>query len=78
MLKTITRCGGQLDPQFRKHQMEVKEGSHKAEFNAKFSNSLKDCLTRQDSEAVSSRQSAKEVIHGKRDGTSLHYLLLGL
>ena len=49
-----------------KHQMEV-HGGAQAQFTAKVTNSFRDCLTRQISEAVTIRRSDKEVLNGKSE-----------
>ena len=49
-----------------KHQMDVHDGAQ-AQFSAKVTNSFRDCLTRQVSEAVTIRRSEKEVLNGKSE-----------
>ena len=46
--------------------MEV-HGGAQAQFTAKVTNSFRDCLTRQVSEAVTIRRSEKDVLNGKSE-----------
>ena len=44
-----------------------KSDNFQADFTARVTNSLRDCLTRQVSEAVTIRRSEKEVLNGKSE-----------
>ena len=57
---------GEKDSWVLQHQMEV-HGGAQAQFTAKVTNSFRDCLTRQVSEAVTIRRSEKEVLNGKSE-----------
>ena len=57
---------GEEDSWIGKHQLEM-HGGAQAEFTAKVTNSFRDCLTRQVSEAVTIRRSEKEVLNGKSE-----------
>ena len=59
-------CKGEEDSWIQKHQMEM-HGGAQADFTAKVTNSFRDCLTRQVSEAVTIRRSEKEVLNGKSE-----------
>ena len=57
---------GLQDNWILKHQAEL-HGGAQAEFTAKVTNSFRDCLTRQVSEAVTIRRSEKTVLNGKSE-----------